>query len=298
MSISESIYRRHLLRAHNTGNYLLYFRLYAKIQYTDADGEKQELGKLTALFLQDVINIAALPGTKRQTVDGKEFVLCTQEFLIDSGLGWSVKEQRNHIEVLRQAGLIETKKMGIPGRRWLYVDLIKIESALDDLENDKSGPKGHDCKSPEGPDYITKKEEGKNKSRPATPGRSSPGFSVNGNGHSPARNGHVHVDQKLSAWSRRLHDWAEYVLDKRIKWFPRSWDNAFRVVLEEYKGNDTRLEKALAYLESNKEEIKEDAAMPRPPHPMAFGKTVDWIEGLMKKSAKNLKKKAEEEMVW
>lgn len=148
--IKESPHRRHLERARATSNYFTFFRLYTKI-----------MKKLEALFLQDIINISSLDKIIHRTFDNKEYFMCTEEFLSNSSIGWSKKEQRNHLQTFRSKGYISITKKGIPACRWIRINLEKIELALDKAlkihspqkEDSNLSPKGLGQSSPKGLDY-------------------------------------------------------------------------------------------------------------------------------------------------
>jgi hypothetical protein len=138
--IPKSTYRRHVLRARNTSNTLTYCRDYELI-----------MSKLTALFTQDVINLASLNRVKRTTVDDKEFFMCTAEFLCPR---WTVAEQKYHLAQLQESKFITLARMGMPSVRWIHFDIESIENAVDEAlekqtEISQSVEKQTNCQSVE-----------------------------------------------------------------------------------------------------------------------------------------------------
>ena len=129
----------------NGGNWFVFYRPLVRVTAC----------KLDALFLQDLINIASMPGTVHKIIDGKSHFLCTTEFLERSGIGWTVKEQATRFAALREAGLIQTVKVGIPPRRWVHIDEKRIEASIDGETGENSDayrscPNGHDRSCPNG----------------------------------------------------------------------------------------------------------------------------------------------------
>ena len=137
--IPESVYRRHLGRIHDGGNYFAFYRPYTKL-----------MSKTTALFLQDLMNLTNADNIIWKTINGKEFFACTVDFLKKSKIGWTEKEQRIHFNKLRAkhpdgGSYIEMCKIGIPASRWVYINYEKLERDLDDLEDaEKKKPNSGD----------------------------------------------------------------------------------------------------------------------------------------------------------
>jgi len=144
-TIPESVYLRHLQRSKNTLNYFTFFRPFFKI-----------LKRLDALFLQDLINLASIPSTVTKTIDGEDYFLCTETFLKDSGSNWSSDEQNRHLASIKKKGFVKARKMGLPARRWVHIELQKIEDAIDEKEGLQS-PQGCGDWTPQ--PCGTKKEE-------------------------------------------------------------------------------------------------------------------------------------------
>ena len=126
----------------NGGNWFIFYRPLVHVTAC----------KLDALFLQDLINIASMPGTVTKEIDDKTYFLCTTEFLERSGIGWTVKEQKTRFAALREAGLLQSVKVGIPPRRWVWIDEEKIEAEIDGkVDAYRSGPNGTEQTVPNGP---------------------------------------------------------------------------------------------------------------------------------------------------
>lgn len=192
--IPESTYRKHLQRAKDGGNYFIFFRLYTKL-----------MKRMTCLFLQDLINLGSLDNMKKKIVDGKEYFQCTVEYLEDSHLAWTVDEQRNHFAVLEEKQYVFTKRMGIPGVRWAYIDFKKLEDDLDDVLGNNSTPEEPEDNEPEGvrdetpvtgktPNYSRSEtrnySRSKNRDKPQSDDRNyTVGELTKYNCSSPARNG-------------------------------------------------------------------------------------------------------------
>lgn len=152
--VPKSAYVRHIKRNKDAGNWFTFYRPYTKI-----------LPKLTSLFLQDLINLASTKNIIREEITGKEYILCTREFLVNSSIGWTVKEQNDHFHLLREKGFILSIRRGIPAKRWIHIDLLKIEQNIDEYEDsNKMFPNGNDCSDPNGNDYVEERiKEEKNK---------------------------------------------------------------------------------------------------------------------------------------
>jgi len=131
-TISKEQYQSHLLRAKQADSWFHFCRLYFKI-----------MKRLEALFLQDIINLAQLNKTKVEWIkEGEEsrlFFLCTANYLKKSGSHWTDDEQRRHILSLRKKGYIRSIRRGDDGKRWLHVDLLKLETDLDIAEKSDEG---------------------------------------------------------------------------------------------------------------------------------------------------------------
>jgi hypothetical protein len=114
------------------------------------------MSKLEALFLQDLINHSAAPKTVKAD-DG--YFLCTVEYLQNS-LNWEHKAQARYLSTLTKAGYISVRKVGIPPRRWIYINFRAIEEALDKCidsspnGDDQSTGKGDEASSPKWDESI------------------------------------------------------------------------------------------------------------------------------------------------
>lgn len=118
--ISESVYRRHVLRAiSNNADHFTYDRVYVK-----AGVMKPE----ESLFFQDLLNLASMQRTIR---DEDDYFLCTVDYLYAS-LRWDHKKQHRYLAKLIKNGFIKTKKKGMPASRWIWINIAKVEQLIDD----------------------------------------------------------------------------------------------------------------------------------------------------------------------
>ncbi len=146
-TIPLDTYLRHIERARGAGNWFIFSRDYVT---------SGAMSKLQALFIQDLINLAAMKSTKK---DADGFFLCTKEYL-DSSLRWDADTQKDTLRALKKGpytvrkkvdgimtdvqkegkGFLELKHVGVPPKRWIKLDLLAIEMAVDvgrsDSEND------------------------------------------------------------------------------------------------------------------------------------------------------------------
>src|SRR5438067_146701 len=116
MTEQETTYHRHVERAMSTGNCYVFRRQFLVLF-------PGRYGREAAMFLQDVINLTSLDGAPKQTIGDKTYALCTRRFL--SGLkyrGWTEEEQKSHFNTLLGKKYILSKRVGMPPRRWVWVD--------------------------------------------------------------------------------------------------------------------------------------------------------------------------------
>ena len=118
---SMSAYEKHIKKMENNGDYFVFSKYYVKILNS----------KLTALFLQDIIDIADSPDVIKTSVDGKEYFQATVKFLVNSKMEWKNREQKLHLGRLIKKGYVKTKKMGIPGKRYISINFEKLEKDLE-----------------------------------------------------------------------------------------------------------------------------------------------------------------------
>lgn len=151
--VPESVYRRHVLRARSTRNHFTFTRDYVDLipskklggeRYTDSTRRD------VVLFLQDVINRASMPKARRVVVtepddDGneveREYVQCTVKYLRTGPMRWSSETQKAYLELLARLGYVRYRRMGVPGKRHVWVDLLKLETDLDGAAEPPSGGK-------------------------------------------------------------------------------------------------------------------------------------------------------------
>jgi hypothetical protein len=125
--IPESVYRQHLIRARSTRNHFIVSRDWVLIMPWEI-----------SIFIQDLLNRAAGPKTKRKTIKGddgvqREFFLCTSKYLSNSRFSWADRTQKKYISWLKTAGFVKLTHFGVPPRRWIWVDIIAIEDKVDEV---------------------------------------------------------------------------------------------------------------------------------------------------------------------
>jgi hypothetical protein len=129
-TVDAKTHAKHILRARNGGNYFPFFRPYARL-----------MNKLTALFLQDVLNPLSLDkAVFQEDDDGCVWFQCTAEFLARSTLGWTAAEQKYHLGVLAELGYVSVKRRGVPATRWVCLDLLKVQADLDAGQSGEKPP--------------------------------------------------------------------------------------------------------------------------------------------------------------
>ncbi len=117
---------RILLRAHNGDNYLIFFRHYTRI-----------MSKLEALFVQDIISLSDRTTSRRRTIDGKRCFLCMESYLLNGDIIWTEDEQRRHFASLKGKGYMEVFRKGSPPRRWVYINIVKLDEDVDAVIPDR-----------------------------------------------------------------------------------------------------------------------------------------------------------------
>jgi hypothetical protein len=118
LGVPKSTHRRYILRTKSMKNDFAFIRGYVLI-----------MGKMTALFLQDLLDLASF--SPIQTIDEKYYFLCTTKFLENSSMPWTANEQRYHLGILQDKGFVHLIKKGIPPRRWIFIDIVALENAVD-----------------------------------------------------------------------------------------------------------------------------------------------------------------------
>lgn len=287
-TVRLSEYRRHLSRTKSAGSYFIFYRHYFKI-----------LTRLTALFLQDIANLADCDRVIREDVDGEEYFLCTAEFLRNSASGWNSEEQKWHLTALKEKGFVKTMRRGCPARRWVHIDYRRIEQAIDEALGDQSEGKSRDQlegKFPNLPEDLPSgnKEQGKNghKKELASQGRrpkaspsdhtspflfGKPKRSVEKRKFSPVslewtdklraaqeKKARRKVKINRFAWARTFDGVRERVADDDrieglLNWYCRN------DVLDQYgnqviAGHPAHFEKILGWIESEKDRQEQDSA--------------------------------------
>lgn len=120
-SISDERYQKHMIRAKRLGNYFMFFRRYVTSGIMTRD---------EAMFIQDIINMTTFRGSE----DG--WVKCTANQLYNSLL-WSIETQTRLFRSLVAREYIKIEKRGLPAKRFVFVDMRKIETDLDVAEENK-----------------------------------------------------------------------------------------------------------------------------------------------------------------
>lgn len=142
--IPLDVYERHLLRAKDRGNWLIFFARYMDV-----------MTRNEALFVCDLLNHAQMPNTATSE-DG--YFQCTEGYLRESRCRWTGKEQEGLLKSLQAKGFILTARRGLPARRWMRVDVLAIETALDAAEVLKSESFQS---APERADWVARSGAGK-----------------------------------------------------------------------------------------------------------------------------------------
>lgn len=130
-TVPESIYRKHVLRARSTRNHFTFCRDWVWI-----------MTKMEALFLQDLINRASSPKADKQIIDGKEFVLLSNKYLQKPPMSWDDRTCTKHLASLEEKGFVQIVRRGWKGKRfcrWVHIDVLQIETVLDEVAKDTPG---------------------------------------------------------------------------------------------------------------------------------------------------------------
>lgn len=131
--VDGDTYYNHIIRARNTGDYFLFFRSFNFIP---------GMSRIDSHLLQDLMNLVAMKQRARHNPNGwkadrysrrmaeTDFYLCTNEYLRKTS-NWTDKELKVHIGRLRDLGFVEVVMAGVPAKRYVRLDIIRIEAALD-----------------------------------------------------------------------------------------------------------------------------------------------------------------------
>jgi hypothetical protein len=125
-TIALRTYDRHMTRAMSRDNYFFFRRDYVL---------SGVMTKYEALFFQDVINHYHAKGTVKKAVGERRYMLCTVEYL-EKSLGWDHVTQSRLLRSLKRKGFLETKKLGCPPRRWVWLNIAAVEDEVDRWEGD------------------------------------------------------------------------------------------------------------------------------------------------------------------
>jgi hypothetical protein len=118
-SPSADDYRRYLERRADAGNWFPFFRDYLLIMPLDA-----------AVVVQSILNLG-----KAKSKDG--WILCTVEYLYQS-TRLDRNAQVRVLNVLKNLGFIEWEKRGIPAKRYIRVDILKLDREAENAANNQS----------------------------------------------------------------------------------------------------------------------------------------------------------------
>lgn len=152
--ISESVYRRHVLRARSSSNHFTFSRDWVEI-----------MPKYTALFLQDLINRASHKRVRKKLIvdkDGveREYFMCSIKFMKKHPMDWDKNTQTRFFKYLEDPSreFVKTSFIGHPSRRWVYIDILKVETAVDKVLQEQSTGKNSQS--------LNKERQGLNKESP------------------------------------------------------------------------------------------------------------------------------------
>lgn len=246
ITIPVAVYRRQMQRARATQSYFVFFRDYGSI-----------LSKLEALFLQDLINRSQIQrdrSTKENPlVDGDEYFLCTLKYLSDKRyLRWSEYEQERLFPLLIKKGFVKVKHKipdpnqggGISKRRWVWINFIRIEQCLDELEGTAYAPvpPGEHTTVPPGAnnslsDLITVATQERS--------RQIGEKQMNGTGFwkddkSPKKGDPIQIDFEFAMRLREITKRKSTIPYSRI-----GWSNQFRQLRQALNNDTQRIQKAL-----------------------------------------------------
>jgi hypothetical protein len=277
--IPESVYLEHLIRAKANGNHFTFFRGYAWI-----------LRKLESLFLQDLINLVAIKGIVKKVVDGKVYFLCTVK-LLQQSLNWDPTTQKDMLRSLKKRGFVDYKNFGIPPRRHVYIDIMSVEKALDEVESQwgviypqRSGettPQRREVVYPpnkENTSYSPNNEEKGGAARPLP---------------TPREGNNSFVDTKHSRAATQLRE-ALHAVGKQTAGFHRNWTEAFRRLEEGHRRYDYQADLDF-YCSNCSEELRVKHGLPSLSSAARFcsAAILDWIHDRRMKAIEAVHKQDE-----
>lgn len=85
--------------------------------------KKKLLTKIEATFFQDLLDIAA----NSPTIE--DWFECSVARL-EASMKWSQQSQKDFFSKLIKKGYVKTEKRGIPPKRWVWIDIDRIETDL------------------------------------------------------------------------------------------------------------------------------------------------------------------------
>jgi hypothetical protein len=84
------------------------------------------LTPLESIFWHDIYNYASMDSA---VIDDEGYFLCTTQFLETSTMQWTRDQQKELLKSLQKKGLLRTKRKGIPGKRWVFLDYKAVQKA-------------------------------------------------------------------------------------------------------------------------------------------------------------------------
>lgn len=259
----ETLYMKYIRRRSAAGNWFIFFRDYLDVMSRDE-----------ALVIQCISNAGQRkPKNKyRQKMLKNGYVLCTVSYLrkmlrMESGV------QKRTLLRLKDKGFINVRQCGMPAKRFVSIDVLAIEKAIDEAEEQtlsdsargaKNGrPKGGQKRTTLGrletaplggletaPNkYKVDKNERKSNCRPLRADGETPGFSHLLDGHSTNGNGKQEPPSKAMRFAVRLKDMLD--AKRRLMRRPdlRKWAASIEELLKVRSSKEVRA--VLDWLEGN-----------------------------------------------
>lgn len=174
-TIPESVYRKHVLRARSSNNTFIVQRDWALVM-TNTD----------CFFLQDIVNRMSMKKAKTIEVvvndELRQYVLCTVAYLERHPLRWNRKIQSRIFKRLQKLQFVHILHRGLPRRRYVWVDIVNIEKAVDSALSPSEPHLGFTESTPNGVHCPTPNGNSKNGTTNVVPRRIKKGISANPSG--------------------------------------------------------------------------------------------------------------------
>lgn len=215
-----------------------------------------------AVVLQDMINV----GSMKRASDGDGWFVYSVKRM-EKRLKVRRNPQQRLINRLIKLTYIRTKKVGLPAKRHVWIDLVKIENDLSILDQQAKPPSGgKSARKPVNPkpcrlsnpkpcraletNSSLRSEKISNVARtaataPAAP--RSPVLPTLGAGAAKIHTG----DEQCRLWALRLAKVVEEIHKYRQKKSITAWSQAFGLLLQDVGDDAARVEKVLAWYEGN-----------------------------------------------